>query len=232
MQLIEVSEIGVRAAIVRLESAKANLVWLMLPMIHLGERSYYRQVEERMKACDLVLAEGIDSRIVDALTSSYRLAGTNASGVVAQSSQRPATGHMVVQPSDISGAEFDAEWRKMPVGLRLGLPLLAPLFGAWLRFVANPAQWQHMLQTDDLPSNDEVVLEGQFPELFHLLLHNRNAHLFHQIEEVQRNYADLHKVVGVAWGAKHIGAVVAYLIDRWGYVARSAEWVTVFDYTH
>jgi hypothetical protein len=231
MQLIEVSEIGVRAAIVRLTSPKAKLVWLMFPMIHLGERTYYRQVEDRMTECDLVLAEGIDSRIVNALTSSYRLTARSASGALAQSLGKPAIGHMVVQHSDISGAEFDAAWRKMPVGLRLGIPLLAPLYGLWLRFVADPREWQQMLQTDDLPTNDEVLLEGLYPALFKLLLRDRNEHLFHQIEDVQRNWGDLDKVVGVTWGAKHIGAIVEYLSDRWDYIARSAEWITVFDYT-
>jgi len=150
---------------------------------------------------------------------------------VAQGLGKPPTGHTVLQQSDIGGAEFDEAWRKMPIGLRLAIPLLAPLYGLWLRFVANPDEWQQMLQTDDLPTNDEVLLEGQYPALFRLLLHDRNQHLFHQIEDEQRHWGDLDKMVGVTWGAKHIAAVVAYLSDRWDYIARSAEWITVFDYT-
>ena len=231
MQLIEVSAIGVRAAIVRMTSPEAKLVWLIFPMIHLGESAYYQQVEQKMAECDLVLAEGVDSRIVSALTSSYRLAANSARGVVAQRSEPRATGHVTVQQSDISGTEFDAAWRKMPIGLRLGIPLFAPLYGLWLRYVANPDDWQPKLQTDDLPSNEEVLLEGQEPALLELVMHQRNEHLFHQILAVQERWGELDKVVGVAWGAKHIGAVVHYLSDRWNYIARSGEWVTVFDYT-
>ena len=231
MQLIEVSEFGVRAAMVRMTSPEAKLVWLMLPMIHLGDNSYYQQVEQKMNECDLVLAEGVDSRIVSALTSSYRLATNSARGVVAQRSEPRAIDHMAVQQSDMSGGEFDAAWRKMPIGLRLGVPLIAPLYGLWLRYVANPDDWQPKLQTDDLPSNEEVLLEGKEPAFFELVMHQRNEHLFHQILAVQEQWGELDKVVGVAWGAKHIGAVVHYLSDRWNYIARSAEWVTVFDYT-
>jgi hypothetical protein len=231
VQLIEVSAIGVRAGIVRMTSPTAKLVWLMFPMIHLGERTYYQQVEKKMAECDLVLAEGVDSRIVTALTSSYRLAASPASGLVRQPSEPRATDHMTVQKSDISGAEFDSAWRKMPIGLRLGVPLLAPLYGLWLRYVANPDDWQSKLQTDDLASNDDLLLEGQEPAFFELVLHQRNEHLFHQIAAVQERWGNQAMVVGVAWGAKHIGAVVHYLSDRWNYVARSGEWVTVFDYT-
>jgi hypothetical protein len=231
MQLIEASEIGVRAAIVRLTSRKAKLVWLMFPMIHLGERAYYRQVEEKMAVCDVVLAEGVDSQIANALTMSYRLAANSDSGTVVQRPTKPATDHMVVQHADMSGSEFDAAWQRMPIGLRLGIPLMAPLYGLWLRFVANPEEWHSKLQTDDLPTNDEVLLEGEYPALFKVLFHDRHEHLFHQIDAVQQRWGGLDRVAGVAWGAKHIGAVTEYLSNRWGYIARSADWVTVFDYT-
>ena len=39
MQIIEVSEIGVRASVVRLVSPNAKLTWVLLPMIHLAERN-------------------------------------------------------------------------------------------------------------------------------------------------------------------------------------------------
>ena len=232
MQLIEVSEVGVRAAIVRLTSPKSSLVWLAFPMIHLGEPSYYRQVEEKMAECDLVLAEGVDSKIVRALTSSYRLAAGPAQDVTVQPAFRTsAADHMTVQPSDISADEFDRAWHKMPLGLRIGIPLLAPLYGLWLRYVANPDDWQPKLETYDLPSNEEVLMEGGAPEFFQLLMHRRNEHLLHQIAAVQERRPNEVRVVGVAWGAKHIGAVVGYLSAEWGYIARSADWVTVFDYS-
>lgn len=230
MQLVEVSEIGVRAGIVRMTSPKSKLVWLMFPMIHLAERAYYQEVEKKMAECDLVLAEGVDSRIVSALTASYRLAADERDHV-AQSSMPPASDHMTIQHSDMSGAEFDTAWSKMPLGLRIGIPILAPLFGLWLRFVARPDDWQPQLGTYDLPSNEEVLTEAKWPEFFDLVLHRRNKHLLHQIAAVQQRWADEDKVIGVAWGAKHIGSVVHYLSDRWGYIARSSEWVTVFDYT-
>ena len=232
MQLIEVSEIGVRASLVRLKSNRAQLEWVMFPMIHLGERAYYKEVEERLARCDLVLAEGVDSAIVGALTAAYR-AGVHGSDVVAQPlfDESPATGHLAVENADVSGEQFNAAWRRMPLGLRIGVPILAPLVGLWLRYVANPEQWHPALQTDDLPTNEEVLVEGQMPELFDLLLNRRNQHLFHQIDQVQNRWASEARTVGVAWGARHIGAVAGYLSDRWDYFSASADWITVFDYT-
>lgn len=229
MQLIEVSEIGVRAAIIRLVSPRSRLCWLLFPMLHLGERSYYAEVERRMSECDLVLAEGVESAIVSALTASYRgLAGSG--GAVVQPELADGATTDVVN-SDVSGAEFEESWRHVPLALRVAIPLLAPLYGAWLRYMASPTDWQKDLDTDDLPSDTDQFIEAEHPELFDLIVGRRNRHLFEQIDAVQERWADQERSAGIAWGAGHMGAVVQHLRSRWGYFAKSADWVTVFDYT-
>ena len=229
MQLVEVSEIGVRAAIVRLVSPNAKLVWLMFPMIHLGEREYYAEVERRMADCDLVLAEGIDSRIVSALTASYRnMAGLR--DAVVQPDPISTSSAEVVN-ADISGAEFDEAWKQMPFAMRMAVPLLSPLYGLWVRYTASPESWHRNLETSDLPDDLDLELQVRLPHFFDLIFGRRDRHLFEQIEVVQGKWSGEDRVVGVAWGAGHIGAVVHHLSSRWGYFGQSADWITVFDYT-
>lgn len=232
MQLIEVSEIGVRASIVRLTSRDSALTWLLFPMVHLGPPEYYEEVERRMHSCDLVLAEGIDSKIVEAITMSYRAAdGSVRQGTVMQPSFESDSAGPEVLNADISGAEFDAAWGDLPLPVRVGIPLVAPLFGLWLRFFARPEDVHEALETYDLPSRGHISAENRWPELFDLLLHKRDVHLLEQIDEVHRRHRSEAKTLGVAYGAAHMPSVVNHLTDRLRYIASSAEWITVFDYT-
>ena len=130
MQLIEVSEIGVRASMVRMTSHTARLKWVLFPMIHLGPADYYAEVERRMLGCDLVLAEGVDSQIVQAITMSYRAAGgSERLNTVVQPRFHSASSGPEVVNADISAAEFDESWNQLPLKLRIGIPLAAPLYG-------------------------------------------------------------------------------------------------------
>lgn len=232
MQLIEVSEIGVRASVVRLTSRHGALVWLLFPMIHLGPPEYYEEVERRMQSCDLVLAEGVDSKIVEAITMSYRAAdGSLRQGTVVQPPFETTSSGPHVVNSDIGGSEFDKAWGHLPLPVRVGIPLVAPLYGIWLRFFARPEDVHEGLETYDLPSREHIAAENRWPELFDVLLHQRDTHLLEQIDKVQAQYSTEAKTLGVAYGAAHMPAVVHHLTERLGYIASSAEWITVFDYT-
>lgn len=213
MQLIEVSEIGVRASIVALTSRDCALQWLIFPMVHLAPPAYYAEVQRRMHRCDVVIADGIDSKIVDAITTAYGAAPESARG---RNSDAP---------------EFHEAWRHMPLSIRFGLPLVAPLYGLWLGLMERPDEIQQHLETSDLPSPTVIEKEGGWPELFDLLLHRSDAHVLQQVEEVHHRFCHEKRTIGVAYGALHISAVVHLLTVRLGYLPSSADWITVFDYT-
>ncbi|GAC1662146.1 MAG: hypothetical protein NVS9B15_25590 [Acidobacteriaceae bacterium] len=232
MQLIEVSAIGVRASIVRLTKKEVGLVWLLFPMVHLGPREYYVEVERRMHSCDVVLAEGIDSKIVEAITMAYRAAdGSARLGTIVQPPLQTRPAGPVVVNTDISGPEFENAWGQLPLPVRIGIPLIAPLYGFWIRNFARPEDIHEKLETYDLPSRTQLDAEARSPELFDLLLGRRDAHLLEQIDQVHDRYRDETMTVGIAYGAAHMPSVVHHLCGKLGYIASSAEWVTVFDYT-
>ena len=100
-----------------------------------------------------------------------------------------------------------------------------------MRYLGTSREFHSSLETDDLPTNEEVIAEADAPEFLELVGNQREKRLFAEIGEVQGRLGDTASVAAVAWGAGHIGAVTEHLSKRWGYFPRSAEWVTVFDYT-
>lgn len=73
MQFIEKNSFNVRSAIYHLKKDGAGLEFLLFPMIHVGSKEFYEEVSRRLTACDLILAEGVNSRKVNLLTFSYRI---------------------------------------------------------------------------------------------------------------------------------------------------------------
>jgi hypothetical protein len=59
MQIIEVSVVGVRSAVITLTRRDSPMRFVLFPMIHLGTPGFYRAVTSRLGNCFLVVAEGI-----------------------------------------------------------------------------------------------------------------------------------------------------------------------------
>jgi len=59
MQIIEVSVIGVRSGVLRLTRRDTPLRFEIFPMVHIGEPAFYTAVAERLRRCDLIVAEGV-----------------------------------------------------------------------------------------------------------------------------------------------------------------------------
>jgi hypothetical protein len=102
MQIVEVSVLGVRSSVLRLTRHDSPLRFEIYPMVHVGEPAFYTAVAERLRRCDLIVAEGVggvetpEGRVssrpgvfgsiaVSALTASYTLpAWFQRSGLVQQ----------------------------------------------------------------------------------------------------------------------------------------------------
>jgi len=77
LQIIEVSLTGVRSAVITLQRESSTLRFVLFPMVHLGSAAFYADVTNRLRDCQLIVAEGVKgpSVLISALTLSYRLPG-------------------------------------------------------------------------------------------------------------------------------------------------------------
>jgi hypothetical protein len=64
MQYIEASVIGVRSAVITLKRRATPLRFVLIPMVHVAEPSFYREVAALAGDCALIVAEGVPSRYV------------------------------------------------------------------------------------------------------------------------------------------------------------------------
>ncbi len=232
MQIIETSAFGVRSAVCALRRADGPLTFVLLPMVHAGSRAYFVEIERRLRNCDMIFSEGVRSRRVDYITWSYRIVNRmRGLGLVTQNVLDLRQFGPKVVNTDMPGREFDAAWSGIGRYARLVLWVLVPFYVIWFFLFGTKAFLARSLETDDLPSRQDVLGYGDdFDRFEDLVMTQRDKLLVQQIAR----YHDLHrsesKVVAILYGASHMRAVLTVLREKLKYRVAQAEWVTVFSY--
>ncbi|WP_181774487.1 hypothetical protein [Amycolatopsis pittospori] len=229
MEIIVANELEVRAVILTLRAKGSGLTFRLFPMIHLGTRSYFDAVRRQANACDVVVAEGVgDAKAATRLTAAYRLAARNKRlGLVVQDLKADTFTAPTVRP-DLDGPAFTEGWRRVPLGDRLMLSLLAPALGVFLRGFGTRGMLARFLTVDDEDDSWTETAEV-IPEFDDLLGGSRDKLLVDALAELHERRHHEPGPIAVVYGAEHMRAVVRELRARFGYVVRDAEYVTVFS---
>jgi hypothetical protein len=247
MQIIEVSVIGVRSSVLRLTRHDTPLRFEIFPMVHIGEPAFYAAVAERLRRCDLIVAEGVGraavpdepggarsaagrSAAISALTASYQLpAWFGHSGLIEQNIRYETLGVPVHYP-DMTDEQFAAGWRAVPWWQRALAVTASPLVGLHrLAFGSRRALARH-LELTDTDWHDEFVNVDSMDELLALLGEQRDKLLITQMDEIHRQRKHEAITIAVVYGAHHVAPVVHAMRALHGYSVRSAEWLTVFGF--
>jgi hypothetical protein len=232
VQLVEVSLIGIRSAVITLRRDQTPLRFVLFPMVHLGAPAFYREVEARLAQCQLIVAEGVAGRslLASTLTLAYRLpARGRRGGLVVQQIKGPA-GTAVIQP-DVTAAEFKSGMREVPLRQRvLVYCLVPPVAVAFWLLGPRRVFARYLRSLDDLPSAQDLWIRERAGDLVEQLVDRRDAKLVEALATIHDERQDEQLDVAVVYGAEHMAAVVHQLAARYGYRPRSAEWLTVAEF--
>jgi hypothetical protein len=231
MQIIEVSMIGVRSSVLRLGRPGTPLRFQIFPMIHVAEPDFYACVADRLRRCDLILAEGIASSApVSALTASYRLpVRLNRSGLVEQAIAYEQLGPPVRYP-DMTAGEFAAGWHAVPLWQRALAVTIGPLAGLEMLALGSRRQLASHLELTDHEWHERLSDAGSLDDLMSLLGEQRDRLLMAEMHAVHLALRESPHTVGVVHGAEHVAPVVHGMRVVHGYTVQSAEWLTVFGF--
>lgn len=235
MQIIEVTGFGVRSAVIRLRSRSGPMEFVLYPMLHMARPSFYRQVALRLRRADVVVVEGVGapgdrpSVLVLALALSYRILRFNRRvGLVEQDIDYAGLGVPVVRP-DVSAEEFRAGWRRVALRHRILIWITLPVV-LLVRLVGGAqVVWTRATEQYDLPTPEEEALEQYAPEIDAAFLGERDERLVAALCRLHEERGDRPGEIAVVYGAAHMPAIVRALRDRYGYRARSADWLTITD---
>lgn len=231
MQIIEATIFGVRSVVRLIETNNGRPSFRLFPMIHIADQSFYDEIAERLEECDLILCEGVKSPTNSWLTASYRYAADSPRlGLAVQSSMPldPLNDRMI--HADVDGSDFEKKWQKLPLYLRLLLPVFAPVFGYWLRHFGSRSFIASAMGLNLRKSRAESLMDEDLVEVQEVLLGWRDRHLISVIERERAKPENQGACIGIVYGAMHMRAVLRHLLSDRSYRITKSEWVTVFKY--
>lgn len=232
MQFIEKNSFNVRSAVYHLKKDGAGPEFILFPMIHVGAREFYDEVSRRLTVCDLILAEGVNSKKARLLTLSYRIVKRiRRIDLVTQQEGMNLSGFREkIVNADMTMAAFDERWSSLPLALKGQLFLFIPLYVVYLIFFGTRETIAENIALEDLPASDEILLSDEsFEQLDTLLIDERDRTLIANLKKLHDSRQQDRKIVGVVFGAKHMRNVIRFLLDELNYSVTRAEWVTVFE---
>lgn len=232
MQFIEKNSFNVRSAVYHLKKDGEGLEFVLFPMIHVGSKEFYDEVSRRLAACDLILAEGVNSKKAQLLTLSYRVVKKiRRMDLVTQQDGLKVSGlRDKIINSDMEGRAFDERWSALPLGLKAQLFLFLPICVVNLFLFGTRETLAENIALEDLQSSDEILLQDESFEKFDtLLIDERDWRLITHLKKLTDSKRRDKKIVGVVYGARHMRNAIRFLLGGLNYKVSKAEWVTVFD---
>lgn len=221
MQYIEASVIGIRSAVITLKHRATPLRFVLLPMVHVAEPDFYREVAALAGECALIVAEGVPSRYfpMQALMSSIRRDRLvdQLTALDLESLGVPVRWEVVMDDRPKSGLE-QAKARATDAAS-------AVLLRAMGRY-GTPFGLPSLDQADDHDDRWEP-LGGRIGRRFQGMQHWRDSQLVTALGAIHAERQHEPVKIAVVFGAAHIPAVVDYLTETFRYYVENASWLTV-----
>ena len=230
MQFIENNVFGVRAAIYSLLRTEGPPRFLLFPMVHIGSSDYYSQVHKKLNECDVILFEGVRTSRARVIALSYRfIARRRRLGLVTQDASlfRGLRGRLI--HADVGPGEFNDNWSQIPWHIRLAILLISPLYGGYHYLTATKESIGKKMKKEDLASAEDVMSGDFAPSVDAAILTSRDTKLVAAIDSMVAS-ASSPATIGIVYGAAHMQAVTAALMEKHHYRIDGSEWLTVFDY--
>lgn len=227
MQFLESSMIGLRSAICVLSSPNSEMQFVLFPMVHIGDASFYSGVREQLKECSHIVYEGAKSYRSTLLTYSYRFITKRQNlGLVNQKDALSLSGlDATLIHGDLSTNELSQRWNKLSTLYRFIVPVAGPLYGIYKYLTATRASLAKNHSIESVKSNREI--DRKDTDLSELLIDKRDKKLIETIEEtINGNYGTAKKVA-VLFGAGHMRVVSRYLLEKHNYRVVDSQWIQV-----
>ncbi len=231
MQLIESSIIGLRSARHRMASGSKRPVVTLFPMVHIGEPDFYETVYAQACKADVVLTEGIQSPMVRRLTRSYRWIDLENLGLVLQPRfPTPPPGCRVLN-ADLSGDEFEAAWRDLPLWLRFAAPQRSAFVGLRHRLRLSRQSLVSGVSSLNDKASRASAFEWDTPgyDLAGPIRRLRDDRLCSILLGLLEENHDREMSISVVYGASHMPAVLRLLRTYGEYRPAGSEWLTAIS---
>lgn len=222
MQYIESSVIGIRSAVITLKRRATPLRFVLIPMVHVAEPDFYREVAALAAQCALIVAEGVPSRYtpLQVMMARFRLDRLvdQIDALDLENLGVPVQWEWVVEDRQKTGLE-QAKGKAVDAA--------AAVFLRAVGRYGSPFGVPSLEQADDHDDRWNPVASGRLGRVIDGLTHGRDAELVKALGVIHAERQNEPVKIAVVFGAAHIPAAVDYLTEKFRYYVQNAEWLMV-----
>lgn len=233
MQFLESSYVGLRSAIHELESTEVSPKFLVIPTVHIGDKSFYDEVSSRLSRCHTIIHEGVPGFRSRLLTQAYRITTKKQSlNLARQRDEIRLDDHDARKiHADVSSDGFAANWRNLPWLQQIGLTILAPSYGVWTYLFASRKSIAKGRSTDSLSNAYALRKDDSAVAIRDVFVTKRDEFIVSCIDKYLEENRSNTEVAAILFGAGHMPAIVSHLSEKHGYSSKKAEWISVIAVT-
>lgn len=229
MNFYESSNFGLRVTIYDLKSALFNNIEIRLvPMVHIGEKTYYEEIETKLSESDIILYEGLKMQN-NRLRIENRKILANRLGLVTQSKMNLKQFKEKLIHADLDPDTAKLKWTKLPIIDRLKSNFFFPVYMYFQDRTLTRSKFvkYFMKSNEDIDKSEGPMFDkkGRLQNYFH---YERDKILFSKIDQtIEKNKVGT-KHISIVYGAAHMKSIFRYLNNKYEYQVIKGAFVDVF----
>lgn len=231
MEFLESTNFFVRVTVYDFEhrDMSVNLIFRLIPMVHIGEQSFSDTALEKILECDELIYEGMRRKREIRFINSLSKLGKKLGLVLQRDALNFKNGDLVLIHGDYSEDASKEEWKKVRFFEKLNEKVVIPVKRyfevqsisreSMAKLFMKSYQEYHMAYG---PRFDEP---GTISNYYYAA---REKIVFDIIsQKIERDSGD-EKTIGILYGAGHMNRISRNLIDVHGYHPSSGQFIKVF----
>jgi len=230
MIFYEATSFGLRVATFEfINNSNQNLKVRLLPMVHIGEEKYYKEVEKYLEHCDIIIYEGLKFK-TRRLKIKNRERTAEKLNLVTQSkclNLKRFKDKLIHADLDIEKGE--KEWKKLSVIDKLKYRVFFPIY---IYFQDSNITRKKLVKYFMKSNTDIGLTEGPMfdkeEKIKGFINYSRDKIVFDELDKLHSKRIKADATIGIVYGANHMKSIANHLMNNLGYKAGKGKYIEVF----
>ena len=230
MNFYESTHFGLRVTLYDLSSIRYDHINIRLvPMVHIGEERYYKEVELSLLKSDIILYEGLKMKNFN-LNKNNRILLAKRLGLVTQNKLNLKQFKNRLRHADLDEQLSKKKWKELPIYDRLKSSIFIPIYVYFQDRTLTRRKFvkYFMKSNTDLDQVNGPMFDKK-ERLKTFYYKEREKVLFDEIDKLLNDSTVETKLISNVYGAGHMQSIFRYLSSKYDYRALKGEFIDVFS---
>jgi len=230
MVFYEATSFGLRVTTFEFINTNNNLLKIrLIPMVHIGEEKYYKNVEDYIRSCDLVLYEEIKFKTGRLKIKNMKITADRL-GMVTQRKLNLTQFKNKLIHADITKDSGKKEWDKLSFFDKLKFKYLLPIYIYFQdRNLTRKKFVKYFMKSNEDLEEIYGPLYDEKETIKKFIHDSRDKRVFEELDKIHNQTFHQNTLIGIVYGAGHMKAISKYMMNVHNYKVIGGEFIDVFS---